>query len=93
METKGFSGLKEKRAEMQSCRAGRGLPLRAQKAIDARRREKNREVERHLEQAAVLESKAQQNFPASHSHHPLVTTGLSQRNPMSWQPWPLLGGH
>jgi len=39
--------------------------------------EKNREVEGHLGQAAVLESKPQHTFPASHSHHPLVTTALS----------------
>lgn len=63
---------------MQSCRAGRELPLHAQKAINARRQWKRWEVERHLGQAAVLESKPQQTFPASHSHHPLATTTLSQ---------------
>lgn len=40
--------------------------------------EKSREVERHLRQAAVLEIKPQQIFPASHSHHSLETTALSQ---------------
>lgn len=73
MERKGFLGLKQKRTEMLCYRDSRGLPLHVQKAM-----EKSREVEKHLEQAAVLGSKPQETFHASHSHHPLATTALSQ---------------
>lgn len=95
MERKGFSGLKQKRAEMHSCRAGRELPPHAQKPINARRRWKRVGRWRST-------SGKQQCWKASPSRLSLLLSPTipwrlwvchrAWRNPVSWQPWPLLRG-
>lgn len=90
------TGLKQKKAEMQSSRAGKGLLLHPQKAINARRQWK-----RMGRWRGTLGK--QQCWKASPSRLSLLLTPTipwqlqlchrAWRNPVSWQLWHLLRGH
>lgn len=67
IERKSFSGQNQKRVEMQVLQSWQGI---ASACAEGKKcpetMEKNREVERHLGQASVLESKLQETTSVSH---------------------------